>query len=242
MRLGGVTVAFIALFLGATIGAAAQTPPARVFGSVTVNGSAPPAGTVVEAFVEGRACGSGEVRDLGAPVGIGYIVDVRSDSSTPGCARDGATVAFKVGGLDAAENVTFQTGAFIQQSLTAQGQPASPPPATASPPPAPSPTPQGGATPAPSPTASSDVGPSPGASPSPSPSPADTPSPAPTGSPSASPSAAVTPSPTLIAAEGGDDGDGGVPGAVWLALGAGLLAGAGVAAYLYFRGRSGPPA
>jgi hypothetical protein len=229
-------------------------PPTRVFGAVTVNGEPPPPGTVVEAFVGGMPCGQGEVRDLGDPIGIGFVVDVDADAFNPGCGNDGETITFKVDGLDAPETATFQTGAFVQRDLTAAGAPASPPPAQESPPPAqvtpsPSPAPPPPATPSPSPVATSTPTATPAASPSPSPSPSptetSTPEASPTGTATSTPTATVTATPAVtvsptptstIIQPGGENGDdGGVSPVVWGVGGLVILAAAGIGAYVVYR-------
>jgi hypothetical protein len=67
------------------------------------------------------------------------------------------------------------------------------------------------------------------------------PSPSPSPEASSSPSPSPTASP-IPAATVGDSDDGGVPGGIWVALGFGVIAAAGAAAYLYLRNREGPPA
>lgn len=228
-------------WLGATEAQAQAAPPTRVFGAVTVDGATPPVGTPVEAYIGDMRCGAGEVRELGAPIGVGYLVDVDADAFNPGCGNDGETITFVVGGVQAAETATFRTGAFVQQDLTASGQIATP---------APEPTPSPGATstPAPSPTPAASPSPTPGATASPGASPTGTATPADaaTGTPTATASPAESPSrtPTVTAGttvrpadEDGNDGDGGVSPAVWVVLVLAVLAAGGAGAFLYQRRR-----
>jgi hypothetical protein len=237
------------------LGAAAQGPPTRFYGRVSVNGEPTAVGTTVEGYVDGTLCGEGTVRDIPG-FGIGYVVDVLSESFRPGCGTDGEAVRFKVGGLDANETGEFRTGSFAQVDLTVSGQvapptstppPGSPAPSgTASPSPAASPTPGSSPTPGTSPTPQ--VSPSPEASPSPSPeaspSPTGSPeaSPAPTATPAAAsptPSGAPTASPISARADPTDDDGDGLSPAVWALPLIVLLAGAGAGLYVYQRRRGG---
>ncbi|MGH2598304.1 MAG: hypothetical protein ACRDJ9_02840 [Dehalococcoidia bacterium] len=248
MRLVWTLAALVCVAAGAVLhggrDVAAQAPPTRVFGAVTVNGEPPPPGTVVEAFVGGMPCGQGEVRDLGDPIGIGFVVDVDADAFNPGCGNDGETITFKVGGLDAPETATFQTGAFVQRDLTTAGAPASPPPAQESPSPAPAtPSPSPVATPTSTPTATPAASPSP--SPSPSPTEAGTPEASPTGTATSTPTATATvtptatasptPTPTTIQPDEEDGDGGGVSPVVWGLGGLVVLAVAGIGAYVVYR-------
>lgn len=92
----------------------AQSPPNRVFGTATLNGSPAPAGTVVTAFVDGRECGRGTVDTDNR-----YFVDVASENTVPGCGREGAPVTFRVGDAQAAQTVNFTQGTFTALDLTA---------------------------------------------------------------------------------------------------------------------------
>ena len=108
-------VVALAVLAGAALPAAAQPqPPNRFFGAATLNGAAPPTGTPVTAFIGGRQCGTGQVRADGR-----YIVDVVSAGQTPGCGFEGATVAFEVAGVPAAQTATYRTGIFTPLDLTA---------------------------------------------------------------------------------------------------------------------------
>lgn len=97
---------------------AAQQPPNRFYGSVTLNGVTPPAGTPVTALIAGRQCGVGEVRDDGR-----YVVDVQDEASQAGCGTEGAIVTFQVGGVAAGQSGVYRRGAFTELHLTAPAQP-----------------------------------------------------------------------------------------------------------------------
>jgi hypothetical protein len=111
----------ILLLLAATallpLAAGAQRlPPHRFFGRVTVNGAAPPVGTVVEAFIGSTRCGSGQTSSGG-----NYVVDVDHGTSTPGCGSGGATIVFRVSGVAATQTATFRDGGFEPLDLTVSG-------------------------------------------------------------------------------------------------------------------------
>jgi hypothetical protein len=258
MRLLGTLAGVVMLVAGGSLLStsdmqAQAAPPTRVYGAVSVDGETPPVGTPVEAFIGDMRCGTGEVRELGDPIGVGFVVDVDADAFNPGCGNDGETITFAVGGVPAAESATFRTGAFVQQDLTASGQVATPTPeATPTPSapstPAPSPTPS--PTPVPTPTPTPAASPTATASPEASPTATTTPTDAATGTPTAtaSPTASPdrTPTATVVATvlpadEDGESGDGGVSPAVWVVLVLAVLAAGGAGAYLYQRRRGGAP-
>jgi hypothetical protein len=99
-------------------GVAAQQPPNRFYGSVSLNGAQPPAGTPVIAFIQGRECGRGEVRDDGR-----YVVDVDDEATRPGCGTEGAVITFEVGGVAAGQTGVYRRGTFTELQLTAPPQP-----------------------------------------------------------------------------------------------------------------------
>ncbi len=218
----------VALVLGAAP-AGAQLPPTRVFGTVTVDGQPAPAGTVVQAFIGEKLCGEGVVRRISDDLPLGYVVDVAGATQVEGCGTDGATIAFRVGGVLANETATFATGTFIRLDLTVRGQVATPTPGAPTPPPF-------GAEPAATGTATA----SPGAA---------SPTPAGPGGATETPEAATA---TATAASGpglpvrtatpvGSTGGGGGGGAgPVLAVVAALvvLAAAGAGAYLWYRRRA----
>ena len=116
-RVSLVAVALLVLLgmLASAAPTAAQlaTPPVRIYGSVTVAGQPPAAGTVVVAFVGATACGSGSVAADGS-----YVLDVRSAAAQAGCGVDGAIITFTVAGRRARETAVYQSGAFIQRHLS----------------------------------------------------------------------------------------------------------------------------
>jgi len=111
------------LALGGT-GARAQTPPARFFGALFIDGVPAPSGTVVQAFIGDLECGYVETGEEGR-----YVIDVASDGTVAGCGLDEAVVVFVINGVPAAETGVFQTGYFIALDLSMTTAP----PAEASP-------------------------------------------------------------------------------------------------------------
>jgi len=116
--LGAATVTVVAgsLLLGAS-GAFAQSPPSppsRFVGTVTVNGQTATDGTVVTAQVNGNACGSGDV------TGGNYKIDVPAadPAASVQCGKDGDTVTFFVGGVQANETGTWHNYELGQVNLT----------------------------------------------------------------------------------------------------------------------------
>jgi hypothetical protein len=90
-----------AMALTAGIAAAQPTnPPARFAGTVTVNGSAAPSGTAVEARVGSTVCGTTTTFNQNG--NANYVVDVpAADAENVGCGTDGATVTLYVNGASA---------------------------------------------------------------------------------------------------------------------------------------------
>jgi hypothetical protein len=113
----------------------APNPPARFAGSVTIDGHAAPAGTLVEARVGTSPCGTAATFMDGGVAR--YVLDVpAADSGHPGCGTESAAVAFYTGGIRTAESGVWHSYQLNQLNLTAStGAPIPPPP----PPPAPGP-------------------------------------------------------------------------------------------------------
>jgi len=118
--------------LGIRVAQAQPSPPATFAGTVRVNGQNVPDGTPVLALINGKLCGESsrepgqkgtwtvdqDIADLGIHAGDSiYIVDVASDSQTPGCGTEGAIVTFQVAGQCAGEKGLWKAG-FNPLSLT----------------------------------------------------------------------------------------------------------------------------
>jgi hypothetical protein len=117
---------------------AQPSPPATFAGTVKVDGQGVPDGTPVLALINGKLCGEGsrepgqkgtwtvdrDMADLDIHAGDSlYIVDVASDSQTPGCGTEGAIVTFQVAGQPAREDGLWKAG-FNALSLTVGQAPA----------------------------------------------------------------------------------------------------------------------
>jgi hypothetical protein len=124
--------------LGIDVAQAQPSPPATFAGTVRVDGQDVPDGTPVLALINGKLCGESsrepgqkgtwtvdsDIADLGIHVGDSiYIVDVASDSQTPGCGTEGAIVTFQVAGQPVRENGLWKAG-FNPLSLTVGQAPA----------------------------------------------------------------------------------------------------------------------
>ena len=127
----------LASLVGSFQGASAQGPPARLYGSATVDGTAASAGTNITASIAGVDCGQTTVEADGT-----YVLDVVASgpaefepSARPGCGTEGATVDLTVDGCDAG-TAAWSGGAFIAQDLaaTCAAPTAVPPPPTVAPP------------------------------------------------------------------------------------------------------------
>ena len=135
LKRGVVAAAVVALLsslLVATVSAQPPTPPDRFFGSVTLNGTAAPAGTNVTADIGGNACGQTTVKADST-----YVLDVVSSGQTAGCGTEGASVSFTVGGSPAGSGA-WHSGQFTQLDLAGAAAqptavPATPRPVTPTP-------------------------------------------------------------------------------------------------------------
>lgn len=82
--------------------------PANYFGSVVVNGSPPPDGTQVKAFINGKDCTqTGNVGTVMQGNVASYAITVPHESQIPGCGREGIAVSFEVGGQRAVQQATW---------------------------------------------------------------------------------------------------------------------------------------
>ena len=124
---------------------AQPAPPATFVGAVSADGQTVADGTPVLALVNGTLCGKSsrepgqegtwtldkDVTDLGLHAGDSiYIVDVASDSQTPGCGTEGATVTFEVASQPANEQAPWVAGLNVKNLTVGQALE----PATATPP------------------------------------------------------------------------------------------------------------
>ena len=115
-----------------SVAEAQPSPPATFAGTVKVDGRSVPDGTPVLALINGNLCGESsrqpgekgtwtldkDVADLSMRAGDSiYIVDVASESQTPGCGTEGAIVTFQVAGQPTYEKGLWKAG-FNSLSLT----------------------------------------------------------------------------------------------------------------------------
>lgn len=106
----GVVLLGLSGSFGAT-DAAAQAPPARparFVGSVTIDGTPAPAGTVIEARIGSASCGVTTVFTQGSEARYAFDVQALQPSGALNCGTDGATVTFVVGGKLAAQTGTWR--------------------------------------------------------------------------------------------------------------------------------------
>jgi len=105
---------------GAPSVSAQQMPPAaRVFGSITFNGTSGPSGAVVTAYSGATLCGTAAGNGLyGAGTPNQYFVDI--DSSISACAAAGTTITFKINGQAANETTQVPAigGSAVSLNLT----------------------------------------------------------------------------------------------------------------------------
>lgn len=138
MLRGTVAVAaalLLASLVGSFQGASAQGPPARLYGSATVDGVAASEGANITATIGGVDCGQTTVQDGS------YVLDVVADgpaefepSARPGCgSATNSTINLTVDGCDAG-TATWSGGTFIQQDLAAVCAAPTEVPPTAAPP------------------------------------------------------------------------------------------------------------
>ncbi|MFQ5879234.1 MAG: hypothetical protein ACE5IZ_03530 [Dehalococcoidia bacterium] len=120
-------LAAVELHGSARVQAGEEIPPARFFGTITVDGAPPALGTVVRARIDGNLCGQGQVQNI-AGVGLGYMVDVMEQTSPgfSGCGALGRTVAFEwVSGvgqvLPCSPRGSWDNSSFIRLDLSCFG-------------------------------------------------------------------------------------------------------------------------
>lgn len=98
--------------------------PNRLYGTVTLNGSAAPVGTVIVAQTAGKACGQTTVTATAVSgTTYPYVLDVPGGGAAAEC-KPGAVLTFTVGGQTAAQTFTLDDIASFQRlDLTAPGIP-----------------------------------------------------------------------------------------------------------------------
>lgn len=108
--------------------------PATFYGTASIDGQMVPDGTPVRGFIDGKDCTQppppdrpGTMRDGGVSA---YVIDVMHESQEPGCAADGRTVTFTVGGRQANETAIWKAGEQHLDLNAGSGQPQPLPTAT----------------------------------------------------------------------------------------------------------------
>ena len=120
-------VALISSLMVASVSAQPPTPPNRLFGNVTLDGAPASAGTNVTATIGGNVCGQTTVK-----ADATYVLDVVSSGQTAGCATEGASVSFTVGGSPAG-SASWSSGKFTSLDLAGQAAPPTVVPPTVAP-------------------------------------------------------------------------------------------------------------
>ncbi|MEO8538982.1 MAG: hypothetical protein ABI577_04515 [bacterium] len=95
-------------------------PPSTVFGSISDAAGPVDAGVTVEAYIDGKVCGTKgrtEFTGEGSSRVTVYVVDVVSESQTVGCGKDGKDIKVKVGDRFADQTAKWSPGP-VQLDLT----------------------------------------------------------------------------------------------------------------------------
>ena len=137
----------------AVAGVAAQfSPPSTVLGSISDSSGPVPEGVKVEAYIGSVQCGLGGktyYAGEGSDRVTVYVVDVVSESQTPGCGADNKEVRIKIGDRFVAQPVKWSAGLVRMDVTFGNATPVAIPTST----PAPTRTPEPGVTPQPNQTA-----------------------------------------------------------------------------------------
>jgi hypothetical protein len=94
------------------------SPPARFVGSVTVEGAAATAGTLIELRIGTSTCGATSVFMSGAEARYAVDSPALDPGATPNCGVDGAVVSFYVGGKKANETGVWHNYQLNTVNLT----------------------------------------------------------------------------------------------------------------------------
>lgn len=119
--------------------------PATYYGTASIDGKPPPAGSEVRGLINGKDCTQGAPgsRPVAIENGVAeYVILVVHESQVPGCGRAGATVTFTIGGRLASQTSAWSADLHQLDLNAGSGSPIPLPTATATP------TPRPGATPA----------------------------------------------------------------------------------------------
>jgi hypothetical protein len=128
----GLLIGALLVALAPAAGASAQLPPhipGTYYGSATIDGKRPPAGTPVRAIIDGVDCtqpgamGTIDADNVGA-----YVIDVMHETQQPGCGREGKRVTFTIGGREAGQLVDWAQGLQPLNLNAGSGEPQPLPP------------------------------------------------------------------------------------------------------------------
>ena len=104
----------VAFAIAASTAAVAQpSVPATFYGSVTVDGEPAQAGLEVRGFINGADCSQsapGERPVIRDGETTAYVLYVVHESQRPGCARDGSTISFTIGGRTTVQTAVWKPG------------------------------------------------------------------------------------------------------------------------------------
>lgn len=115
-----------ALAPGASQSLAQPSIPATYFGTVSVDGEAPPDGTEVRGFVDGVDCTQvdGDVAGTVVIDGVAqYSLTIVHESQQPGCGAEGREVTFTIDGQAAVQSATWSAGTHRLDLSVGEGEP-----------------------------------------------------------------------------------------------------------------------
>ncbi|MBK6318597.1 MAG: hypothetical protein IPI85_10760 [Dehalococcoidia bacterium] len=119
-----------ALVAGTALGQSPPNPPSRFVGNVTVNGTQPPPGTLIEARIGSSTCGVSTVFYANGEARYALDSPALDPNSSPGCGADGSAVSFFIGGQKANETGSWANYRLNTINLTVtQAVPTAAPPA-----------------------------------------------------------------------------------------------------------------
>lgn len=85
--------------------------PATFFGSASLDGTPPAAGSEVRGYVDGLDCTQPGALGTIVDGGVGaYVIEVMHESQKPGCGKPGKSVTFTVAGRAAGQRAAWQAG------------------------------------------------------------------------------------------------------------------------------------
>jgi hypothetical protein len=130
-----MAVVAIGLHSNATSSVEAQPlPPAKFYGTVTVNGQPAALGSAIRAKVDGNVCGSTTVQSIQGVGTNAYNIDVLHSGQQAGCGDPGDTVTFEWASTPTgAEFVVCGTGSWNNTSFNLLNLSCGPGPTTAPP-------------------------------------------------------------------------------------------------------------